>query len=246
MEKIEYEKMYVLEQSHWWFRGKKKIVISAFKRFVKKRPNLKILDIGCGTGAMLKSLNNYGSAYGVDYSPEAVSFCKKRGLKQVKVGSIMKLPFSDDYFDAITCLDVLYHKGITDDQLALKELYRVCKKEGIIIITDSACKALWGRHDLAVHARERYSKRELQYKVKKAGFLIMKISYYNFLLFPIVFVTRKIDSLLNQNKQPQSNVKETKEIINTILFRVLSLESFLLRFLNFPIGVSLLCVAKKE
>ena len=245
MEKIEYKKMYHLEQNHWWFLGKKKIVFSMLDKYLKKNRNLKILDIGCGTGAVMKNLQKYGEVYGIDSSNDAIEFCKKRGLKNVKVGNAMNLPFSNNTFDLITCLDVLYHKGISNDNVVIKEMFRVCKKGGISLITDAACMALRSKHDTALHTRERYYKKKLKAKVKKEGFLIKKISYFNFFLFPLIFIIRKLDNFINKKQNIKSNIKKTFFIINYILFSILAIESLLLKFINFPFGVSILCVAKK-
>lgn len=246
MEKLEYEKMYRLEQDHWWFLGKRKIVFSMLDKYLERNKNLKILDIGCGTGAVIKRLQSYGEVYGVDLSKDAVEFCRKRGLQNVRIGNALKLPFSNDTFDLITCLDVLYHKGISDDRAAIKELFRICKKGGTLLITDSACKSLWGRHDLAVHTRERYSKKELKEKIENAGFSIEKLSYYNFFLFLFVFIIRRLDNLINKKRKARSNIEKTSFIINYSLFSILAIESILLKFTNFPFGVSILCIAKKK
>ena len=245
MEKEEYKKMYQLEATHWFFKGKRTIVLSILDKFFGKSRDRKILDVGCGTGILMKTLEPYGEVYGIDLVPKAVEFCKERGLNNVTVGDAVHLPYDDESFDIVMCIDMLYHKGIRDDGMVIKELYRVCKKGGGIIFTDSACPALWGKHDIAVHARERYVPRKFARKIEEAGFSVKKLSYYNSFLFPVVFTVRKLDNIFFPKRKPKSDVKETNPIINSILYSILSLEATIIKRSGFPIGVSFICVGKK-
>jgi len=240
LQKQEYEKMYELEEAHWWFAGKREMVFQILKKISGK--GFKILDVGCGTGIVMEKAARYGQLYGLDYSGEALAFCRKRGLSNLSHGSVMSLPYEEDMFDVALCLDVLYHKGVTDDRQAVRELYRVIKPGGHLIITDSAMKCLMSPHDIATQARERYSAAELRSKVRSAGFSVMKLSYYNFFLFPMIFAVRKIRNLI---KAKGSDVGELPGLLNSALFRILWLESRLIQRVNFPVGVSLICVAEK-
>ncbi len=245
MLKREYEVMYDQEEKHWWYVGKRNLILSLFKRQYKGRADLKILDVGCGTGIIMKSLSKFGEVYGVDVSPEAIKFCRRRGLKNVKKGSIDNLGFKKETFDAVGCFDVLYHKAIRDDEAALKQLYGICKKGGHLFITDSAMKCLWSQHDIATQARTRYSKEEMKAKLERVGFTVEKISYYNTFLFPAVFLYRKIFDRIREGKEAKSDIGNTNPIINEILKRLLFLEARLLKRINFPVGVSIVCVARK-
>ncbi len=237
--------MYNQEEKHWWYVGKRSLILSLFKRWYQGRTDLKILDVGCGTGIIMKSLSNFGEVYGVDVSSEAINFCKQRGLKNVKKGSIDNLGFKEETFDAVGCFDVLYHKAIEDDEAALRQLYKVCKRGGRLFITDSAMKCLWSQHDVATQARTRYSKEEMKAKLERAGFAVEKISYYNSFLFPVVFLYRKLFDRVDERKEAKSDIGDTNAVINGVLKRVLFLEAWLLKRINFPVGVSLVCVARK-
>lgn len=114
------------------------------------------------------------------------------------------------------------------------------------MITDSAFNFLMSQHDLAAHARERYTKRKLIKKLNENGFLILKLSYFNFFLFPVVLSVRIFERLTwIKNKKPGSNLKPVNDMLNRILIYILRIEASLIRNLNFPFGSSLLCLAKK-
>ncbi len=250
MKKDEYRKIYELEEKNWWFVGKRRIIFQFLKKFLKgkkrDKTRLRLLDIGCGTGIILKNFLRYGKAHGVDISEESIRFCVKRGLKNIKKAGAEKLPFKGNSFDVIGIFDVLYHKNIKDDVKVLKEINRILKPGGLLLLTDSANMDLWSRHDIMVEARERYSKKEMKKKVESAGLMIRKLSYFNFFLFPIVYTTRKLDNAINKGKRPKSNVEKTNIFFNFVLKNILYTESFLLKFVDFPFGVSIFCAATKK
>ena len=243
MQKEEYEKMYHFEKEYWWFSGKRFLVKNCLKKFFRKE-NLKILDVGCGTGLNMKMMSKFGDVSGVDVAEEALGFCKKRGLSNVKESEVEKLDFEDKSFDVVTALDVLYHKNVKDDIKAMKEIGRVLKPNGYFIMTDSAMKCLYGKHDLAQHGIRRYSKKELKSKLKEAGFEVKKISYYNTLLFPPVYVKRKLDKL--SDSEPKGDVQEINPLFNFILKMMYKLELSFLKYVDYPFGVSILAVCRKR
>jgi len=245
MESKEYSVMYELEDSHWWFKGKRRIVFSQIDTYLKNKKDLKILDIGCGTGIMIKNLQRYGKVNGMDIEITALNFCRKRGLKNLIQADMGSLPYKNNNFDLVSAFDVLYHKGIKNDVDVFKEIFRVLKPDGILILTDSADMKLWSRHDIAAHARERYTLPTLSNRMRPIGFKILKASYFNTTLYPLVFMIRKIDNMLNKNKPVKSNITKTHPLLNYFLYLILASESVLLKFLNFPFGVSVLVVAKK-
>src|SRR6267142_191023 len=88
MEQHTYSIMYEVEGSHWWFAGRRRI-IESFLEGIRKQLGIdrpRILDVGCGTGANLEMLSQFGAAEGVDVSPEALAFCRQRGLQNVRQG----------------------------------------------------------------------------------------------------------------------------------------------------------------
>lgn len=239
MEPKEYEKMYQMEETHWWFVSKRNLVRS----FLEKTDGY-ILDIGCGTGANLKSFSNFGKVIGIDVSPLAMSFSSRRGCPYLVRASADNLPFKDNIFDAVTLLDVLYHRMVERDKGAMAEVSRIVKQDGRIIITDSALEFLRSAHDAAVHGMRRYNKKNLRQVVQDAGFRIERLTYINFLLFPLVFVIRLWKKFFRRETD-SSDLKPVYPILNNILLKVQELEGLLLRFFNLPVGSSIFCVARK-
>ena len=154
--------MFEIEAKHWWYVGKRKIVSGLLEKFISKKDN-RILDIGCGTGIVLKMLNKYGLASGLDISQDALSFCKERGLNSLFLGSATSLPFSDETFSLVTALDILEH--IEDDTLALREIRRVLKKGGLAIINIPAFPNVCSSHDISLGHKRRYTFIELEKEV---------------------------------------------------------------------------------
>src|SRR5437588_5414835 len=141
----EYERMFRLEDSYWWFVGRHDLVLTTLRNRFGARPERKltILDIGCGTGAMSRKLQDgeWGDVVSADFSPLALSFSKRRGLCRLCASDAMRLPFRDNSFDLIVALDILEH--VSDDAAALKEFHRVLKPGGTIVATVPAYQSLW-------------------------------------------------------------------------------------------------------
>lgn len=243
METDVYKQIYDVEDKHWWFVSRLKLIGNYLPVNVQ---NIRLLDIGCGTGLVAKTFSDRGyDVYALDISDDALNYCRKRGLKNLYKGNIMKLGFKAGYFDFVTCLDVIYHTQVKNDAKALKEIFRVLKPGGKLILTSCASSMLSGKHDIAVHTRHRYSLQEMKMKLLKAGFSIEKASYFNTFIFPFVYIMRKIDDALNRNKPPKSDLKIENALVNSLMKSVLAVEIMLLRVINLPFGVSLFCVARK-
>jgi SAM-dependent methyltransferase len=240
MELAEYEKMYRLEGTYWWWVGRRKIITGILDKLCAG--SIKILDVGCGTGINLSYFSRYGSTVGLDISQDALRFCSQRGLSNVLQGDAERLPFEDNSFDLITALDLLEH---LDDKQALAEFHRVLKPNGFLILTVPAFSFMWSQHDEAVHHKRRYSKRELKSVIKANGFSIYRINYWNIFLFlPIVLM--RLTKRILKNTEIKTDTIELPNIVNKFLIYVLSIESYVIRYLNPPVGVSLVCVAKVE
>ncbi len=241
----EYQKMFEMEGRDWYFRGKRAI-ISRFLSRQPERQGMKILDVGCGTGINMQLLSSFGETYGIDLNSAALNFCRQRKLPNLALSSIERLPFKSNTFDLVTCLDVLYHKGVKDDVAALKELERVAKSGALLLITESALKQLWSEHDQAVEARTRYSLGDFREKLSNTTFEILKATYWNFFVLPAVFLLKKMHPPKENPSEAKSNVRILPFPLNFILTKAVSLEALLMKIINFPIGVDLFIAARKK
>jgi len=229
-----------LENRHWWFRARQKIILALIDKFFLSCKGLKILDAGCGTGEFIPLLEKHGQVYGIDNSQEAIKICKNRGF-QAKRGSLLSVPFSDGFFDLTLALDVIEH--IDNDLIALRELKRVTKPDGLILITVPAYQFLWSAHDLAHHHKRRYSSKILKNKLKEAGFEILKLSYFNTILSPIIISLRLIKKLIHSKKP---DIGTVNPLLNYLLKLLFYIEAPIIKYFNLPFGISLVAVARGE
>jgi len=247
MENQEFEIMYRVEQSHWWFRGKQFLL----------RQNLtpldqtglekgRVLDIGSGTGITLKVLEGFGDAYGMELSQQAIDFLKKRHLKRIIRADVsLSLPLKNDTFKTITCLDVLEH--LDNDVVLLKEMLRVCKPGGHILLTVPAFHVFWSPHDVALHHKRRYTRKDLLRSFPGLNCKVIKASYYNIILSIPILAVRKFKSLFLKKSPPKSDFHmDLPTFLNSFLELLFKAEIWCLKFMNFPFGVSILFILEKS
>jgi len=236
--------MYRAEQSHWWYQGMAAITRNILDVFYAPGSGLAILDAGCGTGAGLLFLSQYGSVIGLDISPYALRFCAGRGCTAVVGASVMALPFRDETFDLVTSFDILYFEGI-HDETALHETARVLRPGGRLLIRVPAFDWLRGTHDAKVSTAHRYTSKELADKLVKSGFEIELLSYVNMLLFPLALLKRFTEKW-RLAPQQDSDIALNVGAFSGLLRKCLVLESKLIRVWCFPFGLSVVAVAKKH
>lgn len=237
-----YPILFELEGSHWWFRGRRRI-LSEFLREIGaklgRRP--RIVDVGCGTGANLMMLGEFGDACGIDISEDALAFCRERGLANVRLGSAEELPLEDGSVDLVTALDVVEH--LDDDLAGLKEFRRVLAPDGRILLFVPAFMFLWGVQDDVSHHRRRYTKPQLVDLVSGAGFEVERATYSNIMFFLPILVIRKFMQLAGIKAETENTIGISA--LNGFFGRILGTEATLLRYMNLPFGVSAICVARR-
>ncbi len=242
MKEHTYPIMFRVEQSHWWYTGRRKIlaqfVEEICRRVTDRRP--RILDVGCGTGANLLMLSQYGDAEGVDVSEEALAFCRERGLDKVKLGAAEELPYEDGTFDLVTALDVVEH--IDDDLAGLREMRRVLRPGGRVLLFVPTFMFLWGLQDDVSNHRRRYRLPELQRVLEQAGFEIERTTYANITFFLPILAMRQLMRLTGIKTDSENNINVSA--LNGVLGSVFGAESWFLKRMNLPFGVSGLCVAR--
>ena len=250
MKKSFYDEYYQIESTHWWFIGRRRILATILDEYVGRNDQQRILDLGCGTGKMLQFLQDWGQPIGADVDRSAVVFCRQRGCQAIVHCAAEALPFVDGSMNAITAFDLLEH--VVDDGRVLGEAHRVCRTGGKFVASVPAFSFLWGRQDEISNHQRRYTASQLKGRIVNMGLTLLKISYLNTLLFPVIFairITRRIrDTVLPTHQRAcVSDFSMTSPgRLNDLLARVFSLEALLLDKMNLPLGVSILVVAQKS
>lgn len=245
MEQAVYEAEAQLERDHWWFRGRRRLLGNLIDALDPALPaGARILDLGCGTGANGPVLAaRAGLTIGIDRSPLPLRLTGtgERGHDVRLRGDATRLPFADASFDLVVALDVLEH--ILDHTAAAAEIRRVLRPGGAAIVFVPALEWLWGLQDDVAHHLRRYDKRELEALLGAAGFSIARTSYFNSFLLPPIFAARLAMRVRRPNIASENQVGG--KLTNKLLSAIFNLEMPLLTRLDFPLGVSLACVARR-
>jgi len=244
--KKEFEKLYHnLEKEHFWFKARRSYILQIASKLPK---DISILDIGCSSGVLLNELKNSGfhekNLYGVDISQSAIKNCIESGVKNAFVMDGQEVVLNKK-IDVIIASDCLEH--IREDAKALENWYGLLKDNGLLVVFVPAFKMLWSEHDeVNMHFR-RYTRRELREKLLKAGFSVARASYWNFFLFLPVLLVRMSSRIFNK-KRKRENTGDLQSVgrANGMLYTMLLAENVILNYLNFPFGVSVFCLGKKQ
>ncbi len=185
--------MFAIEETHWWYQGRRALVRAALDRYVTRQGPLQILDLACATGMSFRFLADYGEIRGIDISEETIRLCGERGIDRIVRGDALELPFRKAGFDVVLALDAFEH--FEDDVAAMREVYRVLRPGGVLVATVPAFMALWSPHDEAYHHHRRYRRPQLRGRLEQAGFVTERMSYSSMALFPPVWALRKLRGL---------------------------------------------------
>ncbi|MCE5241011.1 methyltransferase domain-containing protein [bacterium] len=244
MRKRDFQELYNLEETYWWFVGRRKLVRQLIQRYVND-PEALVLDAGCGTGGTMKELKGAANLCGCDCSPHALAYCRERGFDRVAAGDVAALPYAENTFAAVISCDVLEH--LPDDQAGLAEMMRVLRPGGCLIVTVPAHRFLWSEHDEALAHRRRYSARELRRKLQETGARVVKLSPVVVAAFGPILAFRLAQRLRPKlPDEPRTDLRVLSPWLNNLLIGTLQLENWLLRFVGLPVGTSLVAVARKD
>jgi len=242
------ERTFEAEQRHFWFRGFKRFVTPLIEEAAAGRSNVKLLDAGCGTGANLPLLQQYGTPFGLELFSRGIRFAHERGLPRLIQGSVTNLPFGDASFDVVLSFDVLYCLEASAEHSALQEMFRVLRSGGFVVINVAALEILKGDHSALGGEVRRYTKRDLSGKLERTGFDVKRLTYTNAALFPITAAVRLLQRArgVKADGGNKGDFYVPPAPINALFSGALALESKIVEAgIDMPVGSSLLCLAQK-
>jgi len=249
MRKDEYARMFDVEDRHWWYRGLRALLGDVWRRHAGGGVRA-VLDAGCGTGANLAHLSKLlrpadagGGPWfaGMDFSLEAVGFCRSRGLERLAAGSVCDLPYAAESFDALVSCDVLSHASIGDKQRPLREAHRVLRPGGLLLMNVPAYQWLHSSHDVSVQMDRRFTAGEIRRLLRACGFEPVEVFYWNSLLLPAIIPVR----LWRKRFPPAHSDLDSASTESGLFAAVLAAERVLRRAVALPFGLSVFAVARK-
>jgi SAM-dependent methyltransferase len=241
VEEILYETFSEVDEKHWWFVARTLIIEDLISHRIGLPRNSTILDVGCGTGSILKKLSENYDCHGIDTSSKAIEFCRSKGLTNVSVATLETCAAPVGGYDLILLLDVIEH--IDDDVQAVRQASRLLNPRGHILLTVPAYPFLWSKHDELNQHKRRYVKQTLRQLLLREGLSVLFLSYFNSLLFPPALVERMSQKLLRRESQKLLPLPPSP--INNLLTSIFASEKLWLRHGSFPFGLSLIALAKK-
>ena len=247
MEPREYQFMFALEKDHWWFVGKR-LAAAALLEAVEPIVGLR-LDLGAGTGALLEEHLTRGPALGLELEPQALALARRRVGARLVRGQSHALPLPGGCASLVTVMDLLYHQRV-EVAGTLAECHRVLKPGGHILIFDSAYQGLMGPHDRAMHGARRFARQGLSLRLQRAGFTVLRATYRNSFLAPLVIAQRLAarwrEKLRGPSFQaPASDVDRPPELLNRLLLGLMRAEARWLRRHDLPLGSTVCVLARK-
>lgn len=229
-----------VEDRHWWFRARRRIIAGELGKLRLPR-EAQLLEAGCGSGGNLSMLSGFGAVYGFEPDAEQRRLARERHVGQVEDGSLPNgIPFGTKRFDVVVMLDVLEH--LEDDLGGLRALVPRIAPGGYFFATVPAIKALWSAHDASHHHYRRYSQRDLEQLLRSAGLSVIGVSHFNTFLFPLFVAERLWTKVARPSRSPGLMIPGPR--INSALETTFASERFALRKGPLPIGASLMAVAR--
>jgi len=233
------------ERDHFWFHGFRRFVTPLLEQAAAGRTGLLSLDCGCGTGNNLRLLRRHGRAVGIDLTFSGLQYAGSQGDRAVAQASATQLPFASNQFDLVASFDVIYALPDDAETAAVSEMFRVLKPGGCLILNVAALEILRGNHSILSGELRRYSTRQVRAVLERAGFDIVRLTYTNATILPLVAATRLMQRV-GGHEESVNEISVPPTPVNAALTGLLALESMALRFTNMPIGTSALALARKR
>lgn len=247
MEIEEYGKMFELEDHHWWFQSRLQLTRRILDQYAPASGNRasRLLDLGCGTGMFLERQGESRKTFGLDFSPEALAFTRRRGLNRLVCGDSQLLPFRDACFDIVTAFDLIEHVDRDGDVVA--EVHRILRPGGILLSTVPAHPSLWGEHDVALHHRRRYRRRQFENLFDPAKWETLRSTYTFASIAPPAAAIRLLRRVFPRSGgDATADTNLTPPSLNSALIAWHRVENAWIARFNSPLGLSLLAVNRRR
>jgi SAM-dependent methyltransferase len=245
MDRAEFQTMLAMDDRHWWYRGRRRIVRAVLDRAGLPR-GARILDAGSGSGRTLDELARYGAVAGIELNPLGVEAARERGHPDVQQAPVEQIPHPDASFDLVTCLDVIEHTP--NDVTSLRELRRVTRPGGALLVTVPAYPRLWSQHDEVNRHYRRYTRRMLRGAAEAAGWRVERMTGFNaayLLPAAAVRLARRGGQSGAAADSGTSELSLTPAALDAVLELPLRVEAALIgRGLSLPAGLSLLALLR--
>jgi len=250
MEENAYRQFLELEDSHWWFRGRRRVYFGLLEHHLNGERPGRVLDLGCGYGGFLSGLQEIGGdVYPSDISVESMTYCRDRGFARSVVGSGYSLPYADDSFDLVCMFDAIEH--IPDDRRVMREVARVAKPGGRVLVTVPAYQFLYANNDRVAQHQRRYTRGRLRSVFEQAGLEVERNTHSNVFLFPLilpaVLTIKAIETLFPRKLDPDhTNLSwPIPAWVHDALCAIFTAELPLTRHFDWPAGHSIAAIAQK-
>lgn len=242
MEDHVYELESELEEHHWWFSARHHMFLGVLRAY-KVPLDARILDVGSSTGGTIRFLlkHGYKNVIGVDASYVAIEYASKKSI-DIRFGDILSLPFSENTFDFVFACDIIEH--VENDVNATFEIYRVLNHDGYALFTVPAFEILWSNQDQISGHKRRYNLYNLKNIFDKTPFSLIKIYYFNFILFTPILLVRKFTRIIGKTIKNENTLFQNG-FINTALYQIFKFDIELAKIINPPFGVSIAAIVKK-
>lgn len=239
MDRSVYDSMAELDERHWWYVARRKVLAALIRRRVRPPKNARVLEIGCGTGHNLKMLSEFGTVAGLEIDEAARSFAEKRAGHEIFSAPLPELAgIPERHYDVVGAFDVIEH--IVDDEGAIASIARLLKPGGKLVMTVPAHQWMWSAHDVVNHHQRRYSKASLRRLIAGSPLKLEAIGYFNSLLFPVAVAERLASKARGKD---DSKLSLPPAPINQALERTFAAERGLIGRVPLPPGLSLFAVA---
>jgi len=233
------------EATHFWFRGFRRFVAPVLADVAAGRTGLRLVDCGCGTGYNLALLRPHGTAFGFDLSATGLARAQAAGFRVMR-GDVTRMPLPSERFDIATSFDVL--QCVEGDVEAVREMARIVKPGGAVVVTLAALDMLRGDHAEVWQEVRRYTPASARRLIESAGLRVERVSFLFASLFPLMAAVRLMQRLTRRLGRPvraDTDIAVPIGPVNLLLTALVSAEAALTRHVAMPIGSSLLVVARK-